>query len=117
LPSSRHTIAEHFRGRTPEVRAIYDRILTEARALGGVTEEPKKTSIHLVRRSAFAGVATRKDALILTLKSTTDVRSRRIQKKEQASARRWYFYIRLERPSQVDAELKDWLRKSIEIAS
>ena len=117
MPSSRHTIAEHFKGRAPEVRAIYDRILAEARALGSVTEEAKKTSIHLVRKSAFAGVATQKDALILTLKSTTDIRSRRIRKKEQASASRWYVYIRLDDPAQVDAELKGWLKKSIEIAS
>jgi len=90
--------------------------MNAARALGPVKQEPKKTSIHLVRRSAFAGVATQKEALILTLKSPTDIRSRRIKKREQASANRWYLEVRLDNPGQVDAELKGWLRKSIELS-
>jgi len=117
LPSFPPTIADHFKGRAPSVRTIYDEILSAAAALGPVKQEPKKTCIHLVRRTAFAGVATRKDVLILTLKSTADVRSRRIAKREQASANRWHLYIRLNNPSQVDAELKAWLKKSIAIAS
>jgi hypothetical protein len=111
------TLQQHFTGRAPSVRAIYDRILDVASASGPVKVEPKKTSIHLVRRSAFAGVATRKDALILTLKSPTDIRSPRIGKREQASAQRWHLSIRLEDPSQVDAELKSWLKKSIELSA
>ncbi len=58
--ASDFTVAEHFEGRVPAVRAIYDRILEAAKRLGPVREEPKKTSIHLARKTAFAGVATRK---------------------------------------------------------
>ncbi len=47
------------------MRSIYDRILAESRKFGSVIEEPKKTSIHLVNKSAFAGVVTRKNTLIL----------------------------------------------------
>jgi hypothetical protein len=55
-----------------------------------VTEETKKTSIHLVvRHAAFAGVATRRSSPILTLKSATGIRSPRIEKREQTSANRW----------------------------
>jgi uncharacterized protein DUF5655 len=82
-----------------------------------VREEPKQTPIHLARRTAFAGVATRRNALILTLKSETDIRSRRITKREQASANRWHLEIRLDDPRQVDGELKVWLKKSMALAS
>ena len=58
--------ASHFRDRDPNVAATYAALLRAARALGPVIEEAKKTSIHLVRESAFAGVATQKAALILT---------------------------------------------------
>jgi uncharacterized protein DUF5655 len=96
------------------VRAIYERLLSTAKTIGPFSEDPKKTSIHLTRRTAFAGVATRKDALILTLKSTADIKSPRIFKREQASANRWYIEVRLEDPKQVDAELKSWLKAAME---
>jgi len=110
------TVQQHFKGRASAVWTIYQQILDAAGAYGPFAQEPKKTSIHLVRKSAFAGVATRKDALILTLKSATDIRSRRIAKREQASARRWHVEIRLDDPSQVDAELKSWLKRSIDLS-
>ena len=110
-------VASHFTGKAPAVRAVYDRLLRAARALGPVKEEPKKTSIHLVRASAFAGVATRKDSLILTLKSKADIASPRVIKREQASANRWHVEIRLRDPKEVDAELKGWLKRSVEMSS
>jgi uncharacterized protein DUF5655 len=110
------TVEQHFEGRAPAVRAIYERILAAARANGPCIEDPKKTSIHLARRTAFAGVAMRKDALLLTVKSATDIRSRRIIKRERASANRWHLIVRLDDPKQVDAELKDWLKNAIALA-
>ena len=101
---------------TPPVRAIYKRLLSSAKTIGPFTEDPKKTSIHLTRRAAFAGIATRKNALILTLKSTADIKSPRIFKHEQASAKRWYLEVPLEDPKQVDAELKSWLRAAMKLA-
>lgn len=110
-------VAKHFENRSPNVKATYDAVLAAARSLGAVVEEPKKTSIHLVNRTAFAGVATRKDSLILTVKSEADIGSDRVLKREQASRNRWHLEIRLSAPGEVDAELKDWLRRSFEISA
>jgi uncharacterized protein DUF5655 len=110
------SVSSHFEDRTPAVRVIYDRILTIARRFGPVQEEPKKTSIHLARKTAFAGVATRKNALILTLKSATDLKSPRVSKHEKASANRWHLEVRLDDPAQVDAELEAWLKAAYELA-
>ena len=111
------SIDRHFAGRAPAVRAIYDRIVSAAKAEGSVREEPKKTSIHLARKSAFAGVATRKDALILTIKSPADIRSARIVRREQASANRGHLEVRLDDPAQVERERKGWLKQSIEMSA
>ena len=100
---------------TPAQRAIYQAILRAARSIGPFTEDPKKTSIHLMRKTAFAGVATRKDALQLTLKSATDIRSPRIVKREQASAHRWHVEVRLDDPKQVDRQLTTWLAAAMEL--
>jgi hypothetical protein len=111
-----YTVDEHFADRDPKVKSTYAAILKAAKKFGPVKEEAKKTSIHLVRKSAFAGVATRKTALILTLKSETDISSPRIAKRERASAHRWHLETRLAAPAQVDRELLDWLRNAYELA-
>ena len=84
--------------------------------MGRFREDPKKTSIHLTRASAFAGVATRKDAIQLTIKSAADIRSPRIVKRERASAHRWHLDIRLENPKQVDRELTSWLADAMALS-
>ena len=99
-----------------KVAEIYQHILTAAESIGPFREEPKKTSIHLVRKSAFAGIATRKDALVLTIKSARDIRSKRIIRREQASANRWHLEIRLDDPKQVDGELKSWLADAMRLS-
>ena len=97
-------------------RAIYDRLLSAARTIGPFREDPKKTSIHLVCRTAFAGVATRKDALLLTIKAAADIPSARIVKRQRASSRRWHLEVRLDHPKQVDRELKSWLKAAMALS-
>ena len=111
------TLESHFTKSDPEVLATYRRLLQAARALGRVAEEPKKTSIHLLRVTAFAGVATRRSSLILTLKSATDIRSPRIEKRQQTSANRWHLDVRLEKPADVDRQLTNWLTAAYDLAS
>jgi hypothetical protein len=101
---------------TPAQRAIYKQLLAAANTIGPFKEDPKKTSIHLTRKSAFAGVATRKDALLVTIKAAADIPSRRIVKHQHASATRWYLDVRLECPEDVDRELKSWLAAAMALA-
>ena len=110
------TVASHFTRSDPAVLATYRRLLAAARGLGRVTEEPKKTSIHLVRDTAFAGVATRRSSLIVTLKSAKDIRSPRIETREQTSAGRWHVEVRLEKPADVDRQLTNWLTAAYDLA-
>jgi hypothetical protein len=112
-----HTVDAHFLRSTASVRATYDAILNASRALGPVEVEPKKTSIHLVRATAFAGIATRREALLLTLKSDAAIRSARVHRAEQASARRWHIEFRLASPKEVDRELRGWLAAAYALAA
>jgi uncharacterized protein DUF5655 len=105
-------VSDHFIGKSPNVRSIYDRLLELLEQFGPISEEPKKTSIHLVNATALAGVATRKDSLILTLKSDRKLDSPRIFRSEQTSARRFHHEIKLNSPDEVDEELAGWLREA-----
>ncbi len=110
------SVSQHFENKDPVVKSIYDRIVTESRKFGSVTEEPKKTSIHLVNKSAFAGVATRKSALILNIKSSAPIKHARIQKSEQLSASRFHQEVKLTSPAEVDPVLVGWLHEAYTIS-
>lgn len=115
--ANRPRVSDHFEDRDPALRRIYDRVLAAAGRFGPVEEDPKKTSIHLNRKSAFAGVATRKAALVITLKSQTDIESPRVVKHLKASTRRWYLEVRLESARDVDPEFIRWLKQSYELSA
>ncbi len=104
------TIKSHFEGKAPVVRKTYDQIIKVLKQFGPLIEEPKKTSIHLVNVTALAGVATRKDYLILTIKSDHKIESPRIHKTEQTSAKRFHVEIKLTSPTDIDEELTGWLK-------
>jgi Domain of unknown function (DUF5655) len=110
------TVDQHFERAAPVVAATYRHILTKTRALGPFTQVPNKTSIHLVNRTIFAGVATRQKVLLLTLKSDRDIRSPRVERHAQVSANRWHLRIRLTEPADIDRELLGWLKAAYTLA-
>src|SRR5207244_1570905 len=103
-------VESHLAGKDPIVRQTYSQLLKKVRRFGPVIEEPKKTSIHLVNATAFAGVATRKSGINLTVKSDRTLASPRIHRTEQASTRRFHHEVKLTSPADVDAELLGWLK-------
>jgi hypothetical protein len=100
----------------PVALQLYQDLLAALRGLGPFEVEVKKTSIHLVRKTAFAGVAPRKAHLVLTLKSDRPVASPRIFKSEQTSASRWHHEVKITAAEQIDAELLAWLRAGYELS-
>jgi len=115
--NSEFDVKTHFQDKDKVVRDIYDRLLSKVEQCGPVIEEPKKTSIHLVNRTAFAGVATRKTAVNLTIKGDHQISSARISKTEQVSANRFHHEVRLTSPGEVDAELVGWLKAAYALSA
>ena len=107
-----YSVKDHFVNKDPSVRALYDQLLSMLQALGPVTEDPKKTSIHLNRKSALAGVETRKDGLLLNIKSDHPIQSPRIEKAEQISAKRFHHKVRISSLGDLDEELNSWLKEA-----
>ena len=109
---ARPTVTAHFATRSPKVLALYRRVLAAAGKWGPVVERPYAGGIHLVHETVFAGVAARKDGLLLSFKSTIDVDSPRIVKHQRASARRWHLTVKLATAKDLDRELLGWLATS-----
>jgi hypothetical protein len=106
------TVEDHFKGKTEELRNVYDKLVSMVEQFGPVEQDPKKTSIHLNRTTAFAGVAVRKSHIVLTIKSDRPIENDRIFKSEQTSARRFHHEVKLESPKEVDTELRSWLKSA-----
>lgn len=111
------TVASHFDGKAPEVRKIYDQLMKALQRFGPIVEEPKKTSIHLVNATALAGVATRKNYILLNIKSDHKLTSPRIHKAEQVSAKRFHCEVKLESPADIDVELISWLKNAYALSA
>lgn len=107
-----YSVSDHFVNKDPSVRALYDQLISVLRTFGPIEEEPKKTSIHLNRKSALAGVETRKDCLLLNIKSDYQIKSPRVEKAEQISAKRFHHKVRISSPKDLDEELKSWLKEA-----
>ena len=107
-----YSVNDHFTNKDPSVRALYDQFPAILQAFGPVIEDPKKSSIHLNRKSALAGVETRKDGLLLNIKSDHQIKSPRIEKAEQISAKRFHHKVRISSPKDLDEELKSWLKEA-----
>ena len=105
-----------FTNKEPAVRAIYDKVLSSLAKVGPVKAEPKKTSIHLVRETSFAGAHPKKAWLDLTIRSDKPVRSNRVRTQEQVSKNRWHQDVRLTSPADVDAEVVGWLEGAYALA-
>ncbi len=111
------TVKSHFEGKDAAVRQIYDRLLQAVGRFGPVKEDPKKTSIHLVNKTAFAGVATQKRAIVLTIKSDRKLSNPRLHKSEQTSANRFHHEVKLSSPAEVDSELVKWLKAAYALSA
>ena len=111
-----YSVNDHFVRKDPLVRSLYDELLKILRKFGPVEEDPKKTSIHLNRTSALAGVETRKDCLLLNIKSDHKIASARIEKSEKISSKRFHHKVRIRSLKDFDAELKSWLAEAYRLS-
>jgi hypothetical protein len=103
-----YTIDDHFADKDSTVHVLYEKVLEVLNKFGPILEEPKKTSIHLVRKSALAGVETRKSYLLLNIKSDHKIDSPRFVKAEQVSANRFHHKVKIEALDDFGAELDGW---------
>ena len=94
----------------PSARKIYETILVAAAKFGDVEAEEKKTSVHLVAKTGFAGVHPRKGAVILNIRTAEPIKSDRIRKVEKVSAKRFHNEMLIDAPSGVDREVVGWLK-------
>ncbi len=97
---------------SPEVKDLYQSLLSKLNNFGNIIVEEKKTSFHSKNKSGFAGIHPRKDYFILNIVSDSPIRSPRVVRMGQVSKSRFHNEVKIERIEDIDEELIEWLKKA-----
>ena len=105
-------LAHHFVNRPPEVRKLYDELVTKLQRLGPLTVLPEKTRIAFQVRMSFAQVTPRRDGLDGHAVLARRLEHPQVHKIETFSARNHVHYFRLRSAADLTPELMELLREA-----
>jgi uncharacterized protein DUF5655 len=108
----RYTLAHHFQGKPPAIRALFNEVAAAVRTIGPVRVLPEKTRIAFQVRMSFAQVTPRRAWLDGHVVLARRLEHPRFQRVETFSPRNHVHAFRLVRPSDIDAEFRSWLAEA-----
>jgi uncharacterized protein DUF5655 len=111
----RYTLAHHFRGKLPAIRALFKEVVAAIRAIGPVRVLPEKTRIAFQVRMSFAQVTPRRAWLDGHLVLARRLDHPRFRKVETFSPRNHLHVFRLTQPSDIDADFRAWLAEAYRV--
>jgi hypothetical protein len=112
---SRHTLAEHLRGRNPQVIALYRRFVQMVRRCGRVSILPEKTRIAFQVRMSFAVVSFRRNKLRGHVVLARRLENPRFVRIDTISPRNHVHHFELRSPKELDREFLGFLRESYRV--
>ena len=108
---------EHFRGRDPELRGVFDELVRRLRKQGPVAVDPVKTSINLTARHHFGAVTVRGNFLRLGFLSDHRIEDRRIVHVERLGPAKFEHSVVLESVDDLDGVVMGWLAAAYDFRS
>ena len=107
----RSELEDHFAGKPPLVREIYDAFLAMLEAIGPVTVLPEKTRIAFQTRMSFAQLTVRRRWVLGHFVLARRVEDPAFTRVETYSPRNHTHHFRLDSPDEV-APLRDFAREA-----
>jgi hypothetical protein len=107
-----HDLDHHFRGKSPEIRTLFDTVVAAVRKIGPVRILPEKTRIAFQVRMSFAQITPRSkwlDGHVVLARRLEHPRFRSVQ---TFSPRNHLHTFRLTSPVEVDEEFQAWLAEA-----
>jgi hypothetical protein len=107
-----YDLDHHFKGKPPEIRALFDRLAAIVEAVGPVRILPEKTRIAFQVRMSFAQVTPRRrwlDGHVVLARRREHPRFTRI---ETFSPRNHLHAFRVTSPADLDAEFRSWIKEA-----
>ncbi len=106
------TLADHFRGKPPELRALFNHFVRAVRAIGPAKILPEKTRIAFQTRMSFAQISPRRQWLDGHLVLARRVDSPCFRRVDTISPRNHVHHFRLTGAEQIDDEFRAWLAEA-----
>jgi hypothetical protein len=110
-------LEEHFRGRDPELRDLFDELVRRLKKLGPVGVDPVKTSINLTARHHFGAVTVRGNFLRLEFVSDKRIADGRIVHVERLGPEKFAHSVVLESVGDLDEVVMTWLAAAYRLRS
>jgi Domain of unknown function (DUF5655) len=110
-------LEEHFRGRDPELRELFDELVRRLRKLGPIGIDPVKTSINLTARHNFGAVTVRGNFLRVEFLSEKRIADARIVHVERLGPEKLAHSVVLETIEDLDDFLMGWLASAYRLRS
>jgi Domain of unknown function (DUF5655) len=115
---ARHTVDEHFTGKPPATRELFDAYVGFVRRIGDFVVDPGKTRIAFQNRARFAGVRrVRRDGLVIGFWLKRPIASPRFLRVEHIPPGDWVYSLLLRSPEELDPELETWLREAYRVGN
>ena len=111
------TVDHHFRGKDPQLKKTYEKLVARLKTLGPLRVDAVKTSINLVSRHHFGGLRVGKDRIRLGFLATDDIDDERIVRRLRVGPNRVAHTVILRGPGDVDARLMGWLKRAYALQS
>jgi hypothetical protein len=107
-----YEIEEHFKGKNPTLREIFDRLVEITRQCGPVTVYAQKTRIVFMVQVRFASVRVQKSWLVCGLWLTHRVEHPLLVKTEVFGPNSFGLGFRLSQPKDIDPTLEAWIAEA-----
>lgn len=112
-----YSLEQHFSGKGPIVRQLYDRLLETLQEIGAVTVHPVKTRIVFQAEVQFAAAVIHKDWLEGYFWLRRQAIHPRIKRIEMGIFRDYGHIFRLSQPDDLDEDLVNLLREAYAIGT
>ena len=112
-----YELEAHFRGKSKDIRALFDRVVATIEAIGPVRILPEKTRIAFQTRMSFAQITPRQrwlDGHVVLARRLPSARFRRI---ETFSPRNHLHAFRLMSESDIDDEFRAWMNEAYRVGN
>jgi hypothetical protein len=109
---SSHTLSEHFAGKDPAVRQLFDALVTVLKRFGPVRVLPEKTRIAFQVRMSFAAISVRRRYLVGHFVFARRVEDPRFLRVESFSPRNHLHAFRIDTLGDLDRQFERWAREA-----
>jgi hypothetical protein len=107
-----YTLESLFAGADPAVLELARRYVAMLHGLGDVQVIPQKTRLTCVARVRFAGLYPRRGGFLANISLHRWLDSPRVVRTEDYGPRWRISYVRIDKPEDLDDELRAWLQES-----